>query len=357
MKPKPHSSFVILHSTFAFVAAITLITTAPCAPAQTPWGNALSFDGFDDYVQAGAVPLTNTSFTIEAWARRDTTGTMDMIVAQGTGGTGKGLMFGYHWFGFDFEFYGDPLTTTNIDNAWHHWAGTYNATNRLRCLYRDGVLMASNVAAQAFEGSGPLRIGGEPFADPASFAGAIDDVRIWNVARSEAEVAAHMSYPLTGAEPNLLAYWKFDEAGGADAFDATTNGYNGTLINGPQRVLSTIPQSWGNALSLNGNTQYVAMPAGTWFNGDLTIEAWVYERSYDNWARLLDFGNGQSSDNVILALSDGTTGKPSFGVVVTNTGYTMTAGSALPTNQWVHLAATLQGTNATIYVDGIPVNR
>lgn len=144
-------------------------------------------------------------------------------------------MFGFHWdwVGFVFDFYGDGVTSLNIDNAWHHWAGTYDASTSVQCLYRDGVLLATNVAAQPYQGSGQLYIGREPFDNPACFAGAIDEVRIWNVARSQAEIQADLGHPLTGAEANLIAYWKFDENGGNTAYDSTTNGHNGTLFNGP----------------------------------------------------------------------------------------------------------------------------
>lgn len=227
----------------ALMAGITLFILSLSAPAQTGWGHALLFDGTNNYVRADEVPLADRSFTIEAWARRDATGTMDLIVAQGGGAPYLGLLFGFHWdwAGFVFDFYGDGVTTFNIDNAWHHWAGTYDASNRLQCLYRDGVLLGTNVARQHYQGSGPLYIGCEPFQYPANFAGAIDEVRIWNAARSQTEIQANMSHPLTGTESNLIAYWKFDEGTGTNAYDSTTNGHNGTLCNGPQWMLSTIP--------------------------------------------------------------------------------------------------------------------
>jgi Concanavalin A-like lectin/glucanases superfamily len=115
----------------------------------------------------------------------------------------------------------------------------------------------------------------------------------------------------------------------------------------------------GNALSLDGVNQYVDVPAGGWFtNGDFTIEAWVYERSYNSWCRVIDFGNGQGQDNVLLALSNGTTGKPSFDVYPENVQ--VVAPDPIPTNEWVHLAVTFQKTNsdsgtATIYVNGAAV--
>ena len=87
MNTKLHSTFCL--QPFAFLFGLVLLVATPRAPAQTDWGSALSFDGVNDYVQAGAVPLANSSFTLEAWARRDTTGTMDMIVAQGIGAAAK----------------------------------------------------------------------------------------------------------------------------------------------------------------------------------------------------------------------------------------------------------------------------
>jgi len=43
------------------------------------------------------------------------------------------------------------------------------------------------------------------------FKGRLDEFRIWKVARTQAEIQAHMNHPLLGTEPNLVAYWPFDE--------------------------------------------------------------------------------------------------------------------------------------------------
>ena len=43
------------------------------------------------------------------------------------------------------------------------------------------------------------------------FKGRLDEFRIWKVARSQAEIQAHMNHPLIGTESNLVAYWPFDE--------------------------------------------------------------------------------------------------------------------------------------------------
>jgi hypothetical protein len=109
-----------------------------------------------------------------------------------------------------------------------------------------------------------------------------------------------------------------------------------------------------SALSLNGaSNSYVQAPAGVWFNGDFTVEAWVYVRSYNSWSRLIDFANGPNTNNVYLALTFGTTGTPAMGVFTNNSSSPVIhAATQLPTNQWTHLAATLHGTTGTIYING-----
>jgi hypothetical protein len=71
---------------------------------------------------------------------------------------------------------------------------------------------------------------------------------------------------------------------------------------------------------------------------------------------LLDFGNGPSSDNVLFALSQGTSGY----VVLESwnggvRGFTLVAASVLPLNQWVFLAGEADGQSATIYLNGQPL--
>src|SRR5436190_7116096 len=98
----------------------------------------------------------------------------------------------------------------------------------------------------------------------------------------------------------------------------------------------------GSALNFDGASGYAKVANGVWFNGNFTIEAWVYVRNYNNWSRLIDFANGPNTNNVFLALSGGTGGFPVFGVYTNNNGApSFSANTQLPINQWAHLAATL----------------
>ncbi|MFO0173381.1 MAG: LamG-like jellyroll fold domain-containing protein, partial [Aphanizomenon sp.] len=75
-------------------------------------------------------------------------------------------------------------------------------------------------------------------------------------------------------------------------------------------ILEQFGQGW---FSFDGNNDYVSLPSLT-MGGDFTVEAWVRVNQHPQSntgnvrARIIDFGNGQGSDNIILNF-DGATGR------------------------------------------------
>ena len=64
-----------------------------------------------------------------------------------------------------------------------------------------------------------------------------------------------------------------------------------------------------SALALNGG--WAQVPSGIYFDSpEFTISVWVYPQKVGDWSRIIDFGNGPLSDNIIFALSDGNSLKP-----------------------------------------------
>lgn len=106
---------------------------------------------------------------------------------------------------------------------------------------------------------------------------------------------------------------------------------------------------------------YGTLPAGVYFQpGAFTIEARVYVREVRSWARLIDFGNGPQANNVLFALSAGTTGLPRVevhGDAGSGSVSGLSAATPLPLNRWVHLAVTSDGTTGRIYYDGVVVGQ
>ncbi len=142
-----------------------------------------------------------------------------------------------------------------------------------------------------------------------------------------------------------------DETSGQTVIDASGKNNNGTATG-----TSIVAGRFGNARSLNGTSDYILAPSGVWFTGNFTIEAWVYERSYNSWSRLIDFGNGSASDNIVVALSNATSGQINFQIYQGSSGGpSVESPASLPLNQWNHVACVLNGTTGTIYINGVAV--
>ena len=68
---------------------------------------------------------------------------------------------------------------------------------------------------------------GDPdYSSGEYFHGAVDEIRIWKVARSQPEIQATMSDFISGKEPGLVAYWNFDDG---TAQDLSGHGNGGVL--------------------------------------------------------------------------------------------------------------------------------
>ncbi|MCK5801299.1 MAG: VCBS repeat-containing protein, partial [Lentisphaeria bacterium] len=64
--------------------------------SMVPPGNSLKLDGYNDYAECGStIDLSNTAFTVEFWAQRDTSGGWDLAVAQGEATDYHGLHIGW----------------------------------------------------------------------------------------------------------------------------------------------------------------------------------------------------------------------------------------------------------------------
>ncbi len=191
--------------------------------------------------------------------------------------------------------------------------------------------------------------------------GMIDDLRLWSVAKTADEIYSNYTKTLTGNEPNLTGYWKFDEFAGNTAKDSS--GENDiTLVNMDTKKAwaSTTPQILSNpkeqSLILTGASDYVDVPDAVWFDGsNMTIEAWVYMESYANWSRILDFGNGPSKANVVLAATVGTSGQPALYFWDGAAYDYITSPQKIPLKEWTHVAGILDDTHLRIYINSIEV--
>ena len=139
-----------------------------------------------------------------------------------------------------------PSDTIQL-NKWYHIAGVIDAKRDVMRLFINGVEVGrTDLKGQKsfHESRKPLRIGWtheEERPTQSPFVGLIDEVRIWNVARTEAEIRSDMNSQLKGNESGLVAYWKFDEATDGIVRDASGNKNNGKLIGNAKPASYTRP--------------------------------------------------------------------------------------------------------------------
>ncbi len=112
-------------------------------------------------------------------------------------------------------------------NQWYHLAGTYDGTTAT--IYVNGVKFKSEpISGNLSIDPSALLIGrGDPeFSSGEYFHGLLDEIRVWNVARSAAEIQSALNKPLGGKQNGLVAYWNFDDG---TAKDSSGHGNDGRL--------------------------------------------------------------------------------------------------------------------------------
>jgi hypothetical protein len=123
--------------------------------------------------------------------------------------------------------------------TWYHLAGTCDG--KVMTAFVNGEAIGQQDLARPIEiDDSALVIGkGDPdFSMGEYFHGEIDEVRIWNVARTAEQIRGAMRARLAGKEAGLVAYWPFDDG---SAKDLSTNGNNGVLDGDVQVATSPLP--------------------------------------------------------------------------------------------------------------------
>jgi len=288
-------------------------------------------------------------------------------------------------------------------DTWYHLAGTYDGSTIT--IFVNGLFVDSkNISGRLHIDQSDLYIGrGDPtFSDGEYFHGELDEIRIWNIARSQEQIQAAINTPLTGKEEGLVGYWNFDdgtakdlsghsndgilsgdarivessrpaisvsgekqpgkliawwrldEADGNDVADSSGNGNAGGLAGNPQ--WRPAGGKVGGALEFDGDGDFVRIENESAFDitGPISIAAWIKVNSFDKrWQAIVTKGDTAwrlqrtAEENTLAFHCTGITsitGQRPEGIEGTKN---------VNDGQWHHAVGVYDGVNVSLYIDGV----
>ncbi|HTF05171.1 MAG TPA: LamG-like jellyroll fold domain-containing protein [Bacteroidia bacterium] len=313
---------------------LTFLGTYPVYATQ----DGVTFDGNNDYIEIDSVAddlAGLTTFTVEFWMQADKnvqtsirvgmfsvnmptqSGDNTFIITMGGLNAQDGkLLIVDNVTGFDF------VSTQVIgDNVCHHIAYVRNGATAT--MYIDGVSVGTHVPNYTFIPTNRYSLGQEwDISIPSDlYEGKMEEVRIWNTARTASQITTNMYNELAGNESGLIAYYPFNQGN----------------PNGPNPGLTFLPD-----YSPNNN-------AGTLVNFALS-------GSVSNWTRVCDGlipPNG-IADNAIAEDRYAYPNPATNEIYVSSTFEKPVAVRITDISGKTVLQETLQGTNPIVDVSALP---
>jgi len=152
-----------------------------------------------------------------------------------------------------------------------------------------------------------------------------------------------------------VGYWRLGEPSGTTARDFSGAGHPGTYTNSPTLGVAGAITGDTAVTFTAASSQYIA-PSFVFNQPQATIEAWIYMTAAPSVARLIggcsDGFNSGTGDKQLYIDTDGKLYFYGFDGAVR---ITSAPASAIPFNDWVHVAGVADGSNLTTYVNGVSV--
>lgn len=316
-------------------------------------GQALNFDGTDDYVSVAdnslLDPADSADLTLTGWFYRDTFTTDDTIIAKRNGSPAGDA--GYIVYIDDAtdqlivevsdgtDEYSVTSKTTFTATGWHHFAIVWDQDSVANTeIYIDGVDNNGTDSGTIgdignLSNAIVLAIGAESDAGNP-FDGKIDDVRAYSRTLSAKEIkslydlgnsdklnsSVSQSQGTGRLDSGVAAYWPLDDGSGTGAADSSPNGNNGTLTNGPNWIATG---QIGSAVDFDGTNDYISVADDISLDmtdtADFTLTGYFVRDSATTDDTILAKRNGtlstdigyllyidDATDQLIFEVSDGT---------------------------------------------------
>jgi hypothetical protein len=255
------------------------VLTGGAAYTAGKQGGAIALNGTTACVSSQRpVVRTDGSFTVTAWANMTNTSGFHTIASQ----DGDQVSAFFLQFSGQDAKWAFAMTSADVANAattravasaapatntWVHLAGVRDAAAGVIKLYVNGVLQQSVAYAGSWQANGAFQIGRAKWNAAAVdfFPGAVDEVRAFDHALSDAEIAASANLPV-----GVVATYGLEEGTGTTASDA---------VGGHTLALSGAgwtPGYSGQALAFNGTTGFATTGALLDTSASFSVSAWVY---------------------------------------------------------------------------------
>ena len=359
-----------------------------CATTSAPAENALSLGSSGGYVTfgPGTALSTNTggntnNFTIETWFNKtgtgvgyvtgsytntSYTGTFIPLISKGAQETDNvrendenyilGIDFGTNKIAADFEEgtgstspgQNHPIVGSTIitDNVWHHAAATFN--NGVFKVYLDGLLENTTDFGTAIWPQGLSTVAtslgtmiNSTGATFGSFDGVLDEVRIWNVAKSDAEILANANLQITAAQAGLIGRFALNEGVGAVVNGSAGTTSIGNIVGTPIPTLST-GWSWVNpGAPFNINTSIPLAPT------NLTLSAQTASSIQLNW---LDNSSNETGFEIVRSTT-GVAGTYLPLVTVASNTASYVDNTFVTSSQYCYKVRAINGTESSTYTN------
>ncbi|MFZ1530140.1 MAG: LamG-like jellyroll fold domain-containing protein [Ferruginibacter sp.] len=266
-------------------------------PTLTPPTCNISFDGAGSYVNINNTPATMpTTGTIEFWMNQPSFSDWQIPISTfspllNAGSFTDGMYFQtyangnlYFIYASSFSVYGIELLGTLTANRNYHIALSWDLAAQKIKGYVDGNLIFVKTLTTTFPTTLPKLTLGGGFDNGRYYNGTLDEVRLWNIERTQAEIIAG-AQTISGNESGLLAYYHFNEntIGGNGQTVLNKCTATGAALNGTTVSANSYPKfPCGIALptcsiTLNGTSDKVTVPdnAALNFANNFTIQAYV----------------------------------------------------------------------------------
>ena len=345
-------------------------TTFNCSQAVVE--SSIYFDGYADRVTVPVNSVLNfTQGTVEAWVKPGAAGNNRAVMSMRTAvsntrwsihlnesANSMGLWNGSAYTSFSYNF---------VPNNWYHVAVSFTATGTT--FYINGA-HAYTMTTQMNSGitNTPLTIGStnDPQYVHEDFVGEMDEIRVWNTVRTQAQIVSSKDAKLVGNEIGLVTYLPFNENGGTSTSDHSNNGFTGTIagaiwntqnspVNSSPLVTLTVTDNNGNSSTATATVTVEdnVAPAALTKNATVQLDA-----SGNGSITTSDIDNGSndacgiaslSLDNMLFTCANVGVNNPVTLTVTDNNGNVSTATATVTVIDNVAPVAVAQ--NVTVQLD------